>query len=113
MKTLLSTLEDKPTTYKCLAERSLMRSLEGGCSVPIGVHTAYDNDTQELSFKGIVVSPNGKEFVEDEIVSRVTSNDEANQLGIRLSEILIKKGAKKILDEVDFERINQRPVKST
>ncbi|CAH2352261.1 porphobilinogen deaminase [[Candida] railenensis] len=109
MKSLLKTLEDKPTTYKCLAERSLMRSLEGGCSVPIGVQTNYNSETQELLFKGIVVSPDGKEFVEGQIIDKVTSNEEANQLGVRLSEILVKNGAKKILDEVDFERINQRP----
>jgi porphobilinogen deaminase len=34
---LLRPLADMDATLACLAERSLMRTLEGGCSVPIGV----------------------------------------------------------------------------
>lgn len=109
MKSLLQTLDDKPTTYKCLAERSLMRHLEGGCSVPIGVHTTYVTDTSELIFKAIVVSPDGKHSVEGDIVRKVTSTEEANQLGIDLGDILVKGGAKSILQAIDFERINVRP----
>jgi len=40
-KDLLAKVGDEPTTRACLAERSLMRTLEGGCSVPIGVETTW------------------------------------------------------------------------
>jgi len=36
------------TTRACLAERSLMRTLEGGCSVPIGVETEWVRKSKAL-----------------------------------------------------------------
>ena len=36
---MLSTLTDYNSTLRCSAERSFMRALEGGCSVPLGVNT--------------------------------------------------------------------------
>lgn len=36
------------TTRACLAERSLMRTLEGGCSVPIGVETEWVRKSKDL-----------------------------------------------------------------
>ncbi|KAK4998106.1 porphobilinogen deaminase [Elasticomyces elasticus] len=41
IKTLLSKVGCEKTTRACLAERSLLRTLEGGCSVPIGVETEW------------------------------------------------------------------------
>ena len=38
---LLAKIGCEFTTRACLAERSLMRTLEGGCSVPIGVETSW------------------------------------------------------------------------
>lgn len=110
MLLILKELEDMPTTYSCLAERSLMRYLEGGCSVPIGVHTSYNKETNVLTFKGIVVSPDGRESVEDEISDVVTNKEAANALGIELGKLLIAKGAKSILASINFEKINQAPV---
>lgn len=40
-KKLLAKVGCEYTTLACLAERSLMRTLEGGCSVPIGVETEW------------------------------------------------------------------------
>ena len=109
MKELLSSLEDKPATYRCLAERSLMRYLEGGCSVPIGVYTTYNTATNVLLFKSTIVSPDGSTSVEDELERVVESKDAAEQLGIDLGHRLIERGAKEILDNIDFNRINQPP----
>ena len=41
VKELLSRIGCERTTKEALAERSLMRTLEGGCSVPIGVETSW------------------------------------------------------------------------
>lgn len=42
---LLRPLKDEKAGLACLAERSLMRTLEGGCSVPIGVETEWVDST--------------------------------------------------------------------
>lgn len=58
----LSPLIHLPTTYECLAERTFMMCLEGGCSVPIGVRCEWQNDT-ELTISGIVLSLDGQKQV--------------------------------------------------
>lgn len=110
-KQLVKTITDKHTTYCCLAERSLMRYLEGGCSVPLGVKTVYDEAENRLLLKGTVVSPDGTESVEAEIEATVHTTDDCEQVGIDLGDLLVAKGAKKILDVIDYQRINQRPEK--
>jgi hydroxymethylbilane synthase len=41
IRALLDQLADHKSTLACLAEQSLMQTLEGGCSVPIGVETEW------------------------------------------------------------------------
>lgn len=109
MKNILAKILHIPTSLCCYAERSLMRYLEGGCSVPIGVHTNYDEDSKVLKFEAIIVSPDGTQFVEDELEAQVETLQQAEALGIQLGDRLIAKGAKDILDKIDFNRINQAP----
>lgn len=109
LKSMLQAIEDLPATYCCLAERSLMRHLEGGCSVPIGVDTTYDKRRSVLTFKGIIVNPDGQRWVEDTVEEVVESRQQAEELGVRLGDLLIDKGGKEILLEINYERINQPP----
>lgn len=44
---LLSEINHEPTMRLCLAERSLLRTLEGGCSVPIGVEAHWGREGAE------------------------------------------------------------------
>ncbi|MCP8718629.1 MAG: hydroxymethylbilane synthase [Asgard group archaeon] len=110
VKSILQKIEDPIATVCCLAERSLMRYLEGGCSVPLGVNSNYNEDTQELTLKGIIVSPDGSVWIEDEVVKTINCNEDCEQVGIELGEKLKAKGAKEILDKIDMTRnINARP----
>lgn len=110
VKSILQKIEDPIATVCCLAERSLMRYLEGGCSVPLGVNSSYNEDTQELTLKGIIVSPDGSVWIEDEVVKTINCNEDCEQVGIELGDKLKAKGAKEILDKIDMTRnINARP----
>lgn len=40
---LLSKISDKDTILCCIAERAFLRKLEGGCSVPVAVHSTVEN----------------------------------------------------------------------
>lgn len=113
MRAVLTMIEDRETSARCLAERSLMRSLEGGCSVPIGVWTEYDAETQVLKFQGMVNSVDGAKVVQDEVEAVINLNNDdyknkAEELGLKLSKVLIEKGAKQILDEINFAAINEK-----
>lgn len=92
---LLKVLEHQPTRDCILAERAFLRELEGGCQVPIGVHTQLKEDT--LTLIGLVASVDGKHLVKDSLTG---PSNQAEYLGIRLAENLRQQGAKEILAEI-------------
>lgn len=55
---VLEGLNCTETALTCVAERSFMKALEGGCSVPLGVTSSYVSDKLQLT--GAVFSLDGK-----------------------------------------------------
>ena len=53
----LGVLNDAPTRGRVLAERAMLRTLGGGCHVPIGARSQVDSD--RLAVTGAVLSPDG------------------------------------------------------
>lgn len=132
MQEMLTKIRCERTTRACGAERALLRTLEGGCSVPIGVETTWrggkglavgtqpakdydkhgaavetsepDLDDQELVLKTLVVSVDGTEFVEHEAARKVQSAEEADDFGKEIAKVLIEKGAGKILEKIKVEK---------
>ncbi|MEH2115800.1 hydroxymethylbilane synthase [Nostoc sp.] len=92
---LLKAIEHPQTRDRCLAERSFLRSLEGGCQVPIGVNTEISDDN--LTLTGIVASIDGQKFVKDTVTGQANN---AEALGIELAEQLRQQGAQEILSEI-------------
>ncbi|AFY69292.1 hydroxymethylbilane synthase [Thalassoporum mexicanum PCC 7367] len=92
---LLSTIAHYPTTQRCLAERSFLRELEGGCQVPIGVNSEIDGD--RLILKGIVATLDGVTLVKGEATGDITDPD---AIGIDLANQLKAQGAQEILNEI-------------
>lgn len=103
MQALLAPLVDKDATLACLAERSLLRTLEGGCSVPIGVETEWI-EKGKLLMKAIVVSLKGDEAVETERLAEVLTEKDADEFGWAVSQDLVAKGASKILEAITLNR---------
>ena len=103
---LLSHLVDQKSTLACLAERALMRTLEGGCSVPIGVETEWADGSQDpvLLMRAIVVSLDGSQCVQDNLHATVQTEDEATVLGHELADRLVKAGADAILKAINANR---------
>lgn len=102
---LLNQLVDQKSTLACLAERSLMRTIEGGCSVPIGVETEWVSQSEDLlRMSTIVVSLDGSRSVEDTIDAMVQTVDEAAALGQELAARLLKAGADAILSDINANR---------
>jgi hydroxymethylbilane synthase len=92
---VLAALQDRPTASRCWAERSFLRSLEGGCQVPIGVNTSIDGD--RLTLIGMVATLDGKTLIKDRIEGAV---DRAEELGQELAQRLCDQGARQILDDI-------------
>ncbi|XP_020358327.1 porphobilinogen deaminase-like [Oncorhynchus kisutch] len=117
---MVSVLHDPNTVLRCIAERAFLRRLEGGCSVPVAVHTEVKGS--QLYLTGAVYSLDGSDSLKetmqtsiasdnkveevDEWVQRVgvTANnmpgpaqDASEKLGLDLANLLLSKGAKEIL----------------
>jgi len=88
-------LNDANTETAVLAERAFLRTLEGGCSIPVFA-LAVERDTDYLLTGGIV-SLDGTKYLRKEI--RFTSAD-AEQRGVELATALLKDGADGILREI-------------
>lgn len=100
---ILSELMDQDSTLAGTAERSLMRTLEGGCSVPIGVETTWI-EKGKLLMKAIVVSLDGTESVETERLDEILNVKDADEFGWKLAQDLVEKGAAKILAAINLNR---------
>jgi hydroxymethylbilane synthase len=92
---LAERLEHLPTRQAALGERSLLRALGGGCQVPVGAIATIAGDV--LTLRGVVLQPDGRRRIEASIAGpRATPED----LGRRLAEDLLARGARELLSPV-------------
>ena len=92
---ILCELHDEPTYKAVLAERALLRMLEGGCQVPIGAFAEVK--TNGLYLDAMVGSLDGTLTFRKKAKG---TKAEPEKLGKNLAKDLLKAGAKEILDEV-------------
>ncbi|MFX4226787.1 MAG: hydroxymethylbilane synthase [Porticoccaceae bacterium] len=95
IKQLLAPLAHEETTIAVTAERALNRRLQGGCQVPIACYATLDHEV--IHMNGLVGSLDGTRIL------RVQGTDlleNAEALGVRLAEELLRQGADEILKEV-------------
>lgn len=97
---IIQKLNHFPSEKAILAERALLRKLEGGCQIPIGALGTVEGD--KLTLKGVVASLDGKELLRSEITGSV---NEPAALGETLAGKLIEMGADRILKSVRQEFI--------
>ncbi|BDG07129.1 hydroxymethylbilane synthase [Anaeromyxobacter paludicola] len=88
----LAPLDHAETRHQVLAERGLLRRLEGGCQVPIAAHAQVSGGT--VSLRALVASVDGTQVVRGERSGPVAA---AEALGEALGEELLGKGAAEIL----------------
>lgn len=83
---------DDDTEKAVLAERSFLRKLEGGCSIPVFGHAVYSKGM--ISMDAGIISLDGEALIE---VDGVCEAQDAEKLGTALAEELLEKGGDKIL----------------
>ena len=96
-------LNNKETEICTTIERDFLHALEGGCTAPIGGY-AYikkeegkedgDEGNEEVHFKGVLFSRDGKQKIE---VSKVSKLSEAHTIARYCAGTIIQKGGKKIM----------------
>ncbi len=96
---ILAPLADEETTWRVTAERALNETLNGGCQVPIAGYAELIDG--RLRLRGLVGEPDGSKIVSGEVSGEIS---EAHELGVRLAEDLLSRGAKPILDALQAEQ---------
>lgn len=94
-KIIRDTLNDVITETAVIAERAFLRTLEGGCSIPVFALAQLTGIAYSLV--GGIVSLDGTQYLRKEI--SFTASD-AEQRGIELATALLKDGADAILAEI-------------
>ena len=89
----LAFLDDAAARATTTCERALLNKLGGGCQVPIGALAEMRGTS--LHLRAVVASPDGKT-----VLREAASGDDPVQLGESVGEALLKRGGKKILEEV-------------
>ncbi|HVO75837.1 MAG TPA: hydroxymethylbilane synthase [Ignavibacteriaceae bacterium] len=96
MEEILQEVHNETTCNAVLAERSFLKTLEGGCQVPIG--SFAEVKPNGLYIDGLVGSVDGTVTFRKRIKG---SKNNPEDLGKKLAEDLLKAGAKEILDEIN------------
>lgn len=95
---LIAFLNDEETKICVEAERSFLKSLDGGCQVPIAAVSRLNGNT--LTLEGLVAEPDGQKVIrktlEDSTENRIA-------LGEKLAETILNSGAKEILERLYCE----------
>lgn len=107
---LIKPLHDERAALACLAERSLMRTLEGGCSVPIGVETEWatpEDDgalSNKLIMRATVVSIAGDAAACATATEVIANEEDADEFGRIMALKLVEEGADRILKGINLNR---------
>ncbi|MCG8477256.1 MAG: hydroxymethylbilane synthase [Cytophagales bacterium] len=88
----------KPTEHCLLAERSFLKTLQGGCSVP--VFALADNDSENIHISGGIISLDGSEEIR---IQKSAPLHEAEKAGRELALEILERGGDRILSEIKKE----------
>ncbi|MDP9397157.1 MAG: hydroxymethylbilane synthase [Actinomycetota bacterium] len=97
-RALLAGLDDEATRAAVTAERTLLRTLEAGCSAPVGAYADVVEGEQEpeLYLRGVVASIDGSASVR---LSTTGPTNEASAVGHRLAVEMLAEGAGDLMGE--------------
>lgn len=90
-------LETEIATY---IERQFLRTLEGGCTAPIGAFVQYNEHDDTLDFRGVLLSLDGKEKFE---VHQVVPIEEWKKLGFFAAKQILDQGGAHLMARLRTE----------
>lgn len=95
----LSHVSNKNAEKAAIIERSFLRKLQGGCTAPIGGF-AKIIDHDQIRFKGVVLSLDGKQKIE---VNQTSTVVDPQEFGTQMANICIEQGAAEMIKKIKKE----------
>jgi len=93
----LSHLNDIETEIVTYIERQFLKTLEGGCTAPIGALAKYNEAEDTIHFQGVLFSLDGKEKIE---VDKIVPIEEWKKLGFYSAQEILNNGGTKLMTEI-------------
>lgn len=90
----LNHIETEICTY---IERQFLKTLEGGCTAPIGAIAKYNEDEDTIEFKGILLSIDGKQKLE---INKTVDISEWKKLGFNSAQEILNNGGTALMAEI-------------
>ena len=94
-KEAIAELNDLETDICTYIERQFLKTLEGGCTAPIGALAKFLED--EILFKGILLSIDGKQKIE---IERTVPIQEWKKLGYHLAQEILNNGGAELMKNI-------------
>ena len=87
----LNDIETEITTY---IERQFLRTLEGGCTAPIGALASYNEHDDTIRLKGALFSLDGKQKID---IDKVVAIEEWKKLGFFAAKEILENGGEQLM----------------
>jgi hydroxymethylbilane synthase len=94
---VLSELNHIETEICTYIERQFLRTLEGGCTAPIGALATYNEKTDQIDFKGALFSLDGKQKL---AIGRSFDISEWKKLGLNCAKEILNNGGDELMKEI-------------
>ncbi|WP_185963127.1 hydroxymethylbilane synthase [Flavobacterium gawalongense] len=94
-KEAVAQLNDIETEVCTHIERQFLKTLEGGCTAPIGALATFEEDT--ILFKGVLFSIDGKERIE---VNKTVPLEDWKKLGFTSAQEILENGGTKLMRSI-------------
>jgi hydroxymethylbilane synthase len=93
----VSQLNDVETEICTYVERQFLKTLEGGCTAPIGALATYCELEDNFTFKGALLSIDGKQKLE---IEKIVPVEEWKKLGFNCATEILEKGGAELMKTI-------------
>jgi hydroxymethylbilane synthase len=96
---LVSKLDDENTRITAQAERHVLSSMHGGCSIPLGVYSEISGGN--ITIDAVISDVEGYKYIKRSATSDI---DQANECAEKLAQELLDAGGREILEQIRKSR---------
>jgi hydroxymethylbilane synthase len=96
-KDAVSQLNDIETEICTYIERQFLKTLEGGCTAPIGALAQYDEEKDTIEFKGVLFSVDGKQKIE---IEKSVDISKWKKLGFHSAQEILNNGGAQLMSQI-------------
>lgn len=92
---LCQKINHKPTFISISAERAFLKTMEGGCQLPVGCFSEVEGNIMHIT--GFVADLTGKNFIKEKMTAEIETSE---QKAVELANKILQRGGDKILGEI-------------